>query len=237
MLKALRKRLKVILWILLTAFILWGIGTALATRQSPAIHVGTLYGRPVTVPEFQAAVESRRHRAVLTYGERALALVPAPELERQAWDWLLLTKAARRARIRVSDREVIEELRRWPLFQRDGSFEPRTYQFVVRYSLGTTPRAFEEEVRDQLAVAKLLDRIAGAVEITDEELRAAYREETKGAEPLDDEEVFAQAKERLRTPLVQRKRSQRLEEWLRQLRAEAKPTPITRDKPPVTGDK
>lgn len=230
MLKALRKRLKVILWILLTAFILWGIGTALATRQSPAIHVGTLYGRPVTVTEFQAAVESRRHRAVLTYGERALTLVPAPELERQAWDWLLLTKAARRARIRVSDREVIEELHRWPLFQRDGSFEPKTYQFVIRYSLGTTPRAFEEEVRDQLAVAKLLDRIAGAVEVTEEELRAAYREETKGAEPLD-EEAFAQAKERLRTPLVQRKRSQRLEEWLRQLRTEAKPTPNARPTP------
>lgn len=196
MLKALRKRLKIILWMLLTAFILWGLGSALATRQSPSVHVGMLYGRPVTVQAFQAAIESRRHRALLTYGERANQIVPPAELERQAWDWLLLTTAAARARIRIHDREVIAELARWPMFQRDGRFDPRTYQLVVRYSLGTTPRAFEEEVRQQLTVATLMDRVAG------------------GPAPATEEDL--------------RTRTETLEAWLQQQRAEAKPTPNQR---------
>lgn len=179
MLKAIRKRLKLILWTLIITFVLWGVGTALSTRQAGSLYAGTLYGRPVTLQDHRAAWEATRHRAVLAYGERALTLFPPEELERQAWDWLTLSKAARRARIRVSDREVIEHLAQWPLFQRDGRFDPRTYQVVIRYSLGTTPRAFEEEIRGQLAIRKLLDRAASNLTVTEEELKEAYTQEAE----------------------------------------------------------
>ena len=179
MLKLIRKRLKVILWTIIISFVLWGVGSALSARQGGSVYAGTLYGRPVTVQALRAALEASRHRAILTYGERAMEFLPPSELQRQAWDWLLFLTAARRARIRVSDRDVIEELGRWPLFQQDGRFDPRAYQLIVRYSLGTTPRAFEEEVRGQLAITKLLNRAAGAVQVTDEELESAYRLEAE----------------------------------------------------------
>lgn len=179
MLKFVRKRIKIFLWILLIAFLLWGIGAALSNRQNPGASAGTLYGRAVPLQEYQAAWEQTRHRAILTYGERAMTLLPPPVLDRQAWDTLLLLQAAHRAHLRAGDREVIAELRRWPLFQRDGRFDARAYELIIRYSLGTTPRAFEEEIRGQLAIRKLLTRATDGVQATEPELEAAYRTEAE----------------------------------------------------------
>lgn len=184
MLKVLRRR-KSMLWIVLgvfvVPFVLWGITDYLAARQRGGLYAGTVYGRPVPLQQYRAAWDATRHRAVLTFGERALQSLTPTELERQTWDRLALCAEAHRARIRVADREVVAELNRWPLFQRDGRFDWRTYEMVVRYSLGATPRIFEEEVRDQLAIKKLFEQATRSLAVSDEELRSAHRQEAEAA--------------------------------------------------------
>ena len=175
MLKVIRKRLKLILWTLVISFILWEIGAVLSNRQSPSVYAGTLYGRPVPVQDFQAALTQVRQYALLTYGDRAAQALPPEALVEQAWDLLLLSRAAQRAGVRANDREVVEELGRWPLFQRNGQFDLRTYQQVVQYGLGTSPRVFEEGVRRRLAIQRLMDRAVGTPAVGDDELRAAWR--------------------------------------------------------------
>ncbi len=177
MLKLLRRHLNLVLWTLVACFVLWEIGSVLASRQAGSLYAGTLFGRSVTLQEYKAALDATQHRAQLTYGERSSKLLPRPELERQTWDRLMLLADARRAHIRVSDREIIEELQRWPLFQKEGRFDLKTYELVVHYSLGATPRTFEEEVRGQLAILKLLEQTTHGVTVSDEELLAAYRAE------------------------------------------------------------
>jgi len=158
-------------------FVLWEIGSVLASRQAGSLYAGTLFGRPVSIQEYKAALDATQHRAQLTYGERSSKLLPRPELERQTWDRLMLLAAARRARIRVSDREIIEELQHWPLFQKEGRFDLKTYELVVHYSLGATPRTFEEEVRGQIAILKLIEQATHGATVSEEELLAAYRAE------------------------------------------------------------
>ncbi|OGX38290.1 MAG: hypothetical protein A3C53_01765 [Omnitrophica WOR_2 bacterium RIFCSPHIGHO2_02_FULL_68_15] len=177
MLKVIRKRLKLILWTLVISFILWEIGAVLSNRQSPSVYAGTLYGRPVPVQDFQAALTQVRQYALLTYGDRAAQALPPEALVEQAWDLLLLSRAAQRAGVRANDREVVEELGRWPLFQRNGQFDLRTYRQVVQYGLGTSPRVFEEGVRRRLAIQRLMDRAVGTPTVGDDELRAAWRAE------------------------------------------------------------
>lgn len=177
MLKVIRKRLKLILWTLIISFILWEIGAVLANRQSPSVYAGTLYGQPVPVQEFQTALTQVRQYALLTYGDRAAQALPPEALVEQAWDLLLLSRAAQRAGLRANDRDVIQELSQWPLFQKNGRFDLRTYQQVVQYGLGTSPRVFEEGVRRRLAVQQLVDRAVGTPTVGDDELRAAWRAE------------------------------------------------------------
>lgn len=177
MLKVIRKRLKLILWTLIVAFVLWEIGAVLANRQGPSVYAGTLYGQPVPVQEFRTAMDQVRQYALLTYGERASTALPANAVVEQAWDLLLLSHAARRAGIQIGDRELVEELSRWPLFQRDGRFDLRAYQTVVQYGLGSSPRAFEEGIRRRLAMQKLAARAVGTLTVGDDELRAAWRAE------------------------------------------------------------
>ena len=175
MLRLVRNHLKIILWTAVIAFVLWEIGTVLSMRQGPSVYAGTLFGQSVAIQEYQQALDAARHRAQLTYGDRAMEFLPPDELGRQAWDTLMLTRAARRAGIRVGDQEVVAELSRWPIFQQEGQFNPKVYRSLLQYSLGTTPRAFEEEVRSQLAMVKLMNQAAGTPTITDAELEAAYR--------------------------------------------------------------
>ena len=177
MLNVIRKRLKLILWTLVVSFVLWEIGAVLANRQGPSVYAGTLYGRPVPVQEFHTAIDQVRQYALLTYGERASRALPQDALVEQAWDLLLLSRAAQRAGIHVSDQEIIEELNRWPLFQRDGRFDLRVYQQVVQYGLGASPRTFEEGVRRRLAMQKLAARAVGTPAVSDDELLGAWRAE------------------------------------------------------------
>ena len=176
MLKAIRSRLKIILWSLIIAFVAWEIGTVITARQGPSVYAGSLLGHPVSIQEYQAALEAVRHRAVLTYGDRAGQMATPEALNQQAWDLLLLTRAARRAGIRIPDQEVVTDLMGWPLLQKDGRYDPATYQAIVRF-LGTTPRAFEEEVRNQLAIRKLAAQAAGTPSVTDAEVEAAFQAE------------------------------------------------------------
>lgn len=196
MLKIIRKRLKIILWTLVVSFVLWEVGAILANRQSPSVYAGTLYGRPVPIQEFQSAVDQCRQFALLTYGERAARAIPPEMLIDQAWDLLLLSKAARRAGIRIADQDVVKELSRWPLFQRNGRFDVGMYQHVVQYGLGTTPRIFEEGIRRRLAMQQLLDRAVGTPAVSDAELETAWRaqEDTaRFAYALIDPAAFAAA--------------------------------------------
>lgn len=181
MLKIVRKHLKLILWTLIVSFVIWEIGAVLANRQSPSVYAGTLYGRPVPIQEFHAAVDQCRQFALLSYGERALRGMPDEMLREQAWDLLLLSKAAQRAGVRVSDQDVIDELSTWPMFSRNGRFDPAMYQQIVQYGLNSSPRIFEEGVRRRLAMQKLLERAVGTPTVTDAELDAAYRAEEDAA--------------------------------------------------------
>ena len=128
MLRLVRNHLKIILWTAVIAFVLWEVGTVLSMRQGPSVYAGTIFGQSVAIQEYQQALDAARHRAQLTYGDRAMEFLPPDELGRQAWDTLMLTRAARRAGIRVGDQEVVAELSRWPIFQQEGQFNPKVYR-------------------------------------------------------------------------------------------------------------
>ncbi len=157
-------------------FLLWVVATAVTIQGVSAQNAGTLFGRRVTLEEFRRALDAVTHQAVLVYGDRYRQQAPPNELIQQAWERLILLKEADRKRIRVKDAEVVEELARLPLFQTEGGgFDTRGYEAVVRYTLGTSPRLFEEETRENLRIRKLIESSVGEPSLTEEEVREGFR--------------------------------------------------------------
>lgn len=146
-------------------FLVWLIATAVSVQATRPERIGSLFGRPVTRADLLEAMKAVTHEAILAHGDRYREHLPPERQEGLAWERLMLIREVERRNIRVSDQELVQELQALPLFQgRDGRFDREGYQAVVQYSLGTTPRAFEEEFRDGLRIRRMLKEAASTPE-------------------------------------------------------------------------
>ncbi|MBI1953292.1 MAG: peptidylprolyl isomerase [Candidatus Omnitrophica bacterium] len=170
-----RKRIVWIASAVVGGFLLWLVGTAVSIQSLSRAGAGSLFGKRVSLADFSQAVAAVTHDAVLTHGDRYRTALTHEAIESRAWERLLLLAEAKRRRIRVSDPEVVEEIARWPLFWENGAFDSRSYETILRYSLGVSPRLFEEEIRQHLAIAKLVRLAMGEPAVKDEELLELFK--------------------------------------------------------------
>jgi peptidyl-prolyl cis-trans isomerase D len=176
--KYLRRNVKIFMLALVVAFVVWEIGTATILRKTSALkYAGTMYGKYVTLQDFQKAYHAVWNRALMQYGDKVREKTQFSALRDEAWDRLLLLSEARRLRIRVSDREVIDEIARYPFFQRDGAFDTASYEYVLRHIFGTTPHDFEEETRDSLKIRKLFSARKKALMLSEDKIKELYDKE------------------------------------------------------------
>lgn len=174
MLKAIRQNAKIFLYLLIAAFILWLIFDVLNfTRVNP--YAGKIFNKAVPINEFQKAYTAARTKAIFTYGDK-IREIKNLDLENDAWDRLILLYETKKKKLSVSDKEVVSFIKNLGIFQeKTGKFSRRFYDELLRYSLGLTPAEFEEQIRQDLAIQKLIDKQNRIVEITDEEVLKEYK--------------------------------------------------------------
>ncbi|MBI3087933.1 MAG: SurA N-terminal domain-containing protein [Candidatus Omnitrophica bacterium] len=169
-----RGRRAIALWIVLLLalplilFFHWGMGGG--NGPGPGGTAGVVFGRAIPWDSYQ-----QEYQVIRRGLESQLGSVPEafePFLQQQTWDRIILREEARR-RMRATDQEVARYLRAQPTFQQDGQFVPGLYYRFVR-GIGSTPRAFEERIRDDLRIQALVESVEAEATVTDEELRIAY---------------------------------------------------------------
>jgi len=179
MLEILRKKgvNKTILWIIAIVIILsFGIfGTAYRV-DNILNSAGTLYGRSVSIKDFQRAYYDARDQAIRTYGEEYFKNGNRLDMEQETWDRLMLLKEAENRDIRVTDQEIVAFIAAVPFFQRNGQFDQSLYEAIVQNpNLFDRPtHDFEEGVRKQLMIKKLMDAVAPDL-VQKENQRQHYR--------------------------------------------------------------
>lgn len=172
-----RKRIYWIAGILVGGMILWLITSAVTIQSIQSKPAGILFGRPVSEADYLQSLRAVTHQAILTHGDRLRQSVTEKELESQAWERLSFVQEAKRKGIRTTDREVIQEIQKIPLFHNNsGQFDPQSYNVVMQYTLGTTPRLFEEEVRENLLIQKMIQQVIGEPAASEEEIRKRFQE-------------------------------------------------------------
>ncbi|RJP27984.1 MAG: hypothetical protein C4533_05765 [Candidatus Omnitrophota bacterium] len=180
MLKQLRdKKTAKKIWIVLAliiipAFVFWGSGV-IFDNQKKAGFVGKIFGKKISAQDFMDAMKASRNLALLQYGDNFDKIKNMFDFEGQAWERLVLLLEAKKHRIKVDDKEVIDWIQKFPLFQKNGQFDPQTYSLALQYELfNTPPREFEEQVRQNLTIFKLYNDVTKSIEITDKELQEEY---------------------------------------------------------------
>lgn len=187
MLKAMRRRARRILWIIIIplsiVFILYFSGVERIKRGNIAASVN---GKEITGKayhqELQRLYREMRERMGDEFNEEIVKIL---NLEGTAVNNLirreLLLQEVKRERIRVSNQELREEIKSYPAFQKGGKFDKETY-FTLLDWLGYTPQKFEEEMRKDISITKLRNTVLDGVKISEEEIRDEYLKENEEIE-------------------------------------------------------
>ena len=181
MLKELRnkktaKKIWIILIILIVpAFTLWGFGSFMHSKQEAA-YVGKISSRKVSSLEYQDALDAVKNQAVMQFGDDLSKIQKYLNLESQAWERLILLTEAKKRKVKVSDKEVIELIKSYPFFKnRQGRFDNHAYSEMLRYVFHAQPRTFEEQTRQNIMLSKLYKEVTEQVKLSDEEIKKEYQ--------------------------------------------------------------
>ena len=180
MLKTFRKEgiQKKILWVLasiiIISFVFFGTTASRVGNDSSSI-AGKIFGKKVSITDFQKQYNNTRDQAIMIHGESFFKMAPYLDLENETWDRLILLTEAKRQNIKAKDDEVVEFIQSLPMFQRSGQFDSILYKDLVRFIFKRNPRDFEEGMREQLVIRKLFEKATASMTINEKEIREAFR--------------------------------------------------------------
>lgn len=178
MLKFFRNKViaKVVFWsliiLILPAFVLWGTGSTRSKDKGPS-YVGTINNKKVSFNELSESMAAMRCLFILNYFDKPQVLDAflnnKPLIAKTAWDRLIVLKEAKIYKIKIPDKDVIAYIRRHPLFLRNGEFDDKLYEYILRYNIGLDMRSFEEIIRRNLEIKKLNEILTKDMTASEEE--------------------------------------------------------------------
>ena len=133
--------------------------------------------KPVTVQQYLNSYRAVERQASYQYGDKLNELRGRINFRGEAWDRLLLLDHAQKQKIQVSDAEVVQWLSTQSAFQSKGKFDQELYSLYIERALRSTPRDFEEQIRQMLTIAKVQESVKSSLTLTDDKLKEMYAAE------------------------------------------------------------
>jgi peptidyl-prolyl cis-trans isomerase D len=165
-----------VLLLLLPGFILLFSPTAAVKQQQSQLP--TINGKPVNLAEYQAERTSVMTGLILTKGRQpARTAQLEDEITMRTVQRIFLLQKARELGIRVSDEELVQQIRSLPILQNEQQqFDPEHYQRYMAYlnNLNVTEVQFEEAMREEFVLSRLRTFVGMAAKVTPDELQLAY---------------------------------------------------------------
>lgn len=164
----------IIIGLLIITFAIWGIGSYFS--EPNILAVAEVGDATISQRDFQQAYQQQRTRLQNMLGDRFdPAVFDEERLKQNVLQQLiseqLLAETARTAGLRVSNRQLQQEIVSNPAFQREGAFAPELYQRLLR-AQGYTEVMFEENLRKGLVTDQLRQGLAGSAFVTPAALNA-----------------------------------------------------------------
>jgi hypothetical protein len=192
---------------------LWGTGSLSRSREKGPSFVGLINKKRVSFEELYESLVAIRSQIILNYFNQQqlfdALLKNKPLLAKLAWDRLIMVRETKTYKIKIPDTSVIDYIRSHPIFSRNGQFDERLYEYILRYNIGLGPRGFEEAIRQNMAIQRLKDIVTKDIKVTDEELLNEYKKESEKF----DEEKFKKERGEFAKKYIEKKKSKALDDW------------------------
>jgi peptidyl-prolyl cis-trans isomerase D len=211
-----------VLLLLLPGFVLLFSPTASMKQQRASLP--TINGKPIELAEFQNAREAAAADIILGKGRQARTSQMEDQISVAAVQRLILMRKAKELGIRVTDDELVQQIRALPVLlnEQTKQFDPDRYQryIISLNNLNVTEMQFEEAMRTQIILSRLRALVGSGAKVTPTDLQLSYiplHEQTtidyvefnasdrKESFDIKDDEAkayYEKNKEHLRTPAV-----------------------------------
>jgi hypothetical protein len=149
MFSTLRKHSKTVIWLIIITFILWGASSLLISQSRSTSYAGEAFGRRVSYKEYNDI-----SKMITLFKPPLETSAGETGTDSEIWLYLALKREAEKTKISASDEEVRLEIQK--MFGMREIFDARRYEEWVRGVLKDNPRNFEELVRTQIRIRKLI---------------------------------------------------------------------------------
>jgi peptidyl-prolyl cis-trans isomerase D len=176
------KALHIFLWLVVgslvvTTFYVWGKGS-LAGVGGESGGVAVVNGESIPVERYRRVYEAYLNRYSQLYPDRFTPeMAERMGLRQQVVNELvtetLIVQQAQAEGLAVTDEELNAQIQAVPAFHENGVFSVRLYQEFLRRR-GTTPAAFEADVRRDLTRSKVESAVRAGVKVSDAEIEQAF---------------------------------------------------------------
>ena len=150
MLKVFRKHTKVIIWVVVGSFILWG-GYSVSALKKEGRYAGEAFGKTVTFQEY-----NRFYRSTQLFMPSEKPLEDPELLREYTWQNIIYSREAERKGIKITDEEVRGEISK--ILKQQGLLSPTAEQYRIwlTRTLHLSPREFEGGLREFMRIQTLL---------------------------------------------------------------------------------
>jgi peptidyl-prolyl cis-trans isomerase D len=165
-------------------FALWGVNSYL--NGPSEVSVAEVNGASISQNQLQQAIQQYRERMRNMLGENFdPAMFEGPQVKREVLDALieqqLLTQAANKTGLYVSDADISAIIRNTQAFQRDGQFDNEYYAMVLARA-GYTPLRYEMQLRNDVLQRVTTESIQRSAIATDEQVKSILKIENQKRE-------------------------------------------------------
>jgi peptidyl-prolyl cis-trans isomerase D len=198
MLEQMRKHMNWIMWVILilviVSFLFFGIYPSDRGRGEAA----TVNGEIITAGDLDRAYRNMYETYRQIFKDQftdAMAKTLRQQALRDLVQSRLLVQEATRIGLQVSDEEVRAAVMRTPAFAPGGRFDKAAYERYLDY-INVKPSVFEETQREFMLKQKIERVVEDGVDVTEDELKAAYAARNAKAKSGDldkDRESFRQS--------------------------------------------
>lgn len=184
MLDFLRKRasslaIKFILSLIIVVFVLWGVGRMREREQNIVGRVGKT---DITYNEYLDAINRLSEGYKMAFGDRFDYKIFKDRIKKEAWDLIvertILLKKAEELNLKVSDTEIVEEIKKQEAFKENGQFSKERYLAVLNY-MKLSPQMYEKDLERTLLIKKAMAIIKNSVTINERDVRDYYELKNK----------------------------------------------------------
>ncbi|MBI4846732.1 MAG: peptidyl-prolyl cis-trans isomerase [Candidatus Omnitrophica bacterium] len=177
--KNLRKHTKTIMWLIaifiVPAFVIWNIGSAVKNRRSG--FAGEIFKKKVAFKDYILAQRAARNEALMQFGNEFEKSI---NLEEQAWTRLILVNEAKKRKLKIENKELINHIKNLPLLK-NANLNPENYSYIIGQFFHQNPEEFENSIRDSLLIAKLMEALTAEISVSESEVKQVFVKETESA--------------------------------------------------------